>query len=140
MAAQAVRLTSDLLLANASLQHSRERIVAAGFDGYIQKLLAAGAIGLSLRKLDQTLELKHRAGMMKLVRADLFPAYDDDGGLLAVWIDGGPAQDSHGEVGTLPGWLLDVSPFSHVPNAPAVAIGPPLETIRTLPPWWFALT
>jgi ABC-2 type transport system permease protein len=22
----------------------------------------------------------------------------------------------------LPGWLLDVSPFSHVPNAPAVAI------------------
>lgn len=27
--------------------------------------------------------------------------YDDDGGLLAVWIDGGPAQDSHGEVGTL---------------------------------------
>jgi ABC-2 type transport system permease protein len=22
----------------------------------------------------------------------------------------------------LPGWLLDVSPFSHVPNAPAVAV------------------
>ncbi len=35
-----------------------------------------------MRKLDQTLELKHRAGMVKLVRADLFPAYDDDGGLL----------------------------------------------------------
>ena len=25
----------------------------------------------------------HRAGMVKLVRADLFPAYDEDGGLLA---------------------------------------------------------
>ena len=24
----------------------------------------------------------------------------------------------------LPGWLLDLSPFTHVPNAPAVAIGP----------------
>ena len=34
-------------------------------------------------KLDQTLELKHRAGLVKLVRADLFPAYDEDGGLLA---------------------------------------------------------
>ena len=29
------------------------------------------------------LELKHRAGLVKLVRADLFPAYDEDGGLLA---------------------------------------------------------
>jgi PAS domain-containing protein len=36
-----------------------------------------------VRKLDQTLELRHRAGMVKLVRADLFPAYDEDGGLLA---------------------------------------------------------
>ena len=36
-----------------------------------------------VRKLDQTLELKHRAGLVKLVRADLFPAYDEDGGLLA---------------------------------------------------------
>jgi ABC-2 type transport system permease protein len=24
----------------------------------------------------------------------------------------------------LPGWLLDLSPFTHVPNAPAVAISP----------------
>jgi PAS domain-containing protein len=36
-----------------------------------------------VRKLDQTLELKGRAGIVKLVRADLFPAYDEDGGLLA---------------------------------------------------------
>ena len=36
-----------------------------------------------VRKLDQTLELKHRAGLVKLVRADLFAAYDEDGGLLA---------------------------------------------------------
>jgi hypothetical protein len=36
-----------------------------------------------VRKLDQTVELRHRAGMTKLMRADLFPAYDEDGGLLA---------------------------------------------------------
>jgi PAS domain-containing protein len=36
-----------------------------------------------VRKLDQTLEMRHRAGIVKLVRADLFPAYDEDGGLLA---------------------------------------------------------
>ena len=36
-----------------------------------------------VRKLDQTLELRHRVGTRKLVRADLFPAYDKDGGLLA---------------------------------------------------------
>ena len=36
-----------------------------------------------VRKLDQTLELRSRAGIVKLVRADLFPAYDEDGGLLA---------------------------------------------------------
>jgi len=35
-----------------------------------------------VRQLDQTIELKHRAGMVKLMRADMFPAYDDDGGLL----------------------------------------------------------
>ena len=27
--------------------------------------------------------------------------YDDDGGLVATWIDGGPAQESKGEIGTL---------------------------------------
>ena len=35
-----------------------------------------------VRKLGQELELRTRAGITKPVTADLFPAYDDDGGLL----------------------------------------------------------
>ncbi len=36
-----------------------------------------------VRKLDQRLLLRHRSGLEKPVRVDLFPAYDEDGGLLA---------------------------------------------------------
>jgi hypothetical protein len=35
-----------------------------------------------VRKLDQPLTLRHRSGLTKPVRVDLFPAYDSDGGLL----------------------------------------------------------
>jgi PAS domain S-box-containing protein len=35
-----------------------------------------------VRKLDQHLTIRHRSGITKHVRADLFPAYDDDGGLM----------------------------------------------------------
>jgi hypothetical protein len=35
-----------------------------------------------VRRLDQRLAIKTRAGMAKDVTADFFPAYDDDGGLL----------------------------------------------------------
>jgi PAS domain-containing protein len=35
-----------------------------------------------VRKLDQRLSIRHRSGREKPVRVDLFPAYDDDGGLL----------------------------------------------------------
>ena len=35
-----------------------------------------------VRRLDERLELRTRAGRTKPVRADFFPAYDDDGGLL----------------------------------------------------------
>ena len=35
-----------------------------------------------VRRLDQRLAIKTRAGMEKDVTADFFPAYDDDGGLL----------------------------------------------------------
>ena len=35
-----------------------------------------------VRKLGQQLELVTRAGIRKPVTVDLFPAYDDDGGLL----------------------------------------------------------
>src|SRR6266513_475283 len=34
-----------------------------------------------VRKLDQPLVLRHRSGREKAVRVDLFPAYDEDGGL-----------------------------------------------------------
>ena len=36
-----------------------------------------------VRKLDQPLVMRHRSGIAKEVRVDLFPAYDEDGGLLA---------------------------------------------------------
>jgi PAS domain-containing protein len=36
-----------------------------------------------VRKLDQPLVLRHRAGFEKKVRCDFFPAYDQDGGMLA---------------------------------------------------------
>jgi hypothetical protein len=35
-----------------------------------------------VRRLGEALELRTRAGLMKPVTVDLFPAYDDDGGLL----------------------------------------------------------
>ena len=36
-----------------------------------------------VRKLDQRLTMRHRSGIEKPVRLDLFPGYDEDGGLLA---------------------------------------------------------
>ena len=36
-----------------------------------------------VRQMDQTLEIRHRSGIVKEVRVDLFPGYDEDGGLLA---------------------------------------------------------
>ena len=35
-----------------------------------------------MRRLDEKLELRTRAGHVKPITADFFPAYDDDGGLL----------------------------------------------------------
>ena len=40
------------------------------------------ALEWGVRRLDQPLELRTRAGQRKPVRADFFPAYDADGGLL----------------------------------------------------------
>ena len=36
-----------------------------------------------VRKLNQPMTLRHRSGIVKTVRVDLFPAYDEDGGLMA---------------------------------------------------------
>jgi hypothetical protein len=35
-----------------------------------------------VRRLGQELEVRTRAGLVKPVLVDLFPAYDDDGGIL----------------------------------------------------------
>jgi PAS domain-containing protein len=43
---------------------------------------AALALEYGVRRFDQKLTLRTRAGVKKVVRADFFPAYDEDGGLL----------------------------------------------------------
>jgi PAS domain S-box-containing protein len=40
------------------------------------------ALEWGVRRLDEQLELRTRAGQVKHIKADFFPAYDDDGGLL----------------------------------------------------------
>jgi PAS domain-containing protein len=51
-----------------------------GFDD--GKSPVALALEWGVRQLGAKLELRSRAGQVKLVTADIFPAYDDDGGLL----------------------------------------------------------
>jgi PAS domain S-box-containing protein len=43
---------------------------------------AALALEWGVRRFDQKLTMRTRAGVTKVVRADFFPAYDEDGGLL----------------------------------------------------------
>ena len=40
------------------------------------------ALEWGVRRLDERIELRSRAGSLKPVTADVFPAYDNDGGLL----------------------------------------------------------
>jgi PAS domain S-box-containing protein len=47
-----------------------------------EKSPAALALEWGVRRFDQRLALRTRAGIVKTVRADFFPAYDEDGGLL----------------------------------------------------------
>jgi len=56
-----------------------ESIGLSGFDG---KNPVEVAIEWGVRQLDQRLTLRTRSGTERSVIADLFPAYDDDGGLL----------------------------------------------------------
>jgi PAS domain S-box-containing protein len=44
------------------------------------------ALEWGVRRLDQTLTLRTRSGLRKPVRADFFPAYDEDGGLLVALV------------------------------------------------------
>ena len=52
----------------------------SGFDAGSNP--ARVALDWGVRRLDQPLELETRGGQRKRVRADFFPAYDADGGLL----------------------------------------------------------
>ena len=57
-----------------------ERLSLDGFeDGQNPVSLA---LEWGVRRLDEQLQLRTKAGVVKLITADLFPAYDDDGGLL----------------------------------------------------------
>ncbi len=57
-----------------------ERFGLSGFEA--ERDPAALALEWGVRRLDEQLELRTRAGQSKHVSADFFPAYDDDGGLL----------------------------------------------------------
>ena len=57
-----------------------ERFGLSGFDA--ERNPAQLALEWGVRRLGERLELKTRAGQLKAVTADFFPAYDDDGGLL----------------------------------------------------------
>jgi len=50
--------------------------------GLSDRTPVATALEWGVRRLGEQLQLKTRAGLAKGVTADLFPAYDDDGGLL----------------------------------------------------------
>jgi thioredoxin reductase (NADPH) len=59
-------------------------VEAFGLSGFAENANPVAIVmEWGVRKLDQPLVLRHRSGRAKPVRVDLFPAYDDDGGLLA---------------------------------------------------------
>ena len=60
----------------------RELSEAFALDGSDGPSPAEIAVEWGVRKLDQPLALITSAGVRKQVRADFFPAYDEDGGLL----------------------------------------------------------
>ena len=58
-------------------------IEAFGLEGFeAGKNPIAFALEWGVRRLGEQLELRSRAGQVKPVTADVFPAYDDDGGVL----------------------------------------------------------
>ena len=61
----------------------RKVVEAFGLAGFEQdQNPVVIALEWGVRRLGEQLELRSRAGSIKPVRADIFPAYDDDGGLL----------------------------------------------------------
>ena len=60
----------------------RDVIEALGLSGFDGENPAKVALEWGVRRLGQKLELRSRAGNVKPVTGDFFPAYDEDGGLL----------------------------------------------------------
>ena len=61
----------------------RSVVEALGLQGFPDRQNPIDvALEWGVRKLDQDLELRSRAGVVKKVTADVFPAYDEDGGVL----------------------------------------------------------
>ena len=56
--------------------------------GFSDASPASLSLEWGVRRLGERLELRTRSGRMKPVRADFFPAYDDDGGLLVALAPG----------------------------------------------------
>jgi len=60
----------------------REVMAALHLNGPAEPNPAEVAVEWGVRQLDRALTLTTRAGVAKRIRADFFPAYDEDGGLL----------------------------------------------------------
>jgi len=61
----------------------KDVVEAFGLDGFENgKSPVAVALEWGVRQLGARLELRSRAGQVKAVTADIFPGYDNDGGLL----------------------------------------------------------
>jgi PAS domain-containing protein len=64
----------------------RDVVDAFGLDGFdTAKNPVKLALEWDVRRMGEQLELSTRAGIRKPVRADFFPAYDTDGGLLVAF-------------------------------------------------------
>ena len=61
----------------------KDIVEAFGLDGFENgKSPVAVALEWGVRQLGAKLELRSRAGQVKAITADIFPGYDNDGGLL----------------------------------------------------------
>jgi PAS domain S-box-containing protein len=61
----------------------KDVVEAFGLGGFEEgKSPVALALEWGVRRLGEKIELRSRAGQVKPVTADVFPAYDDDGGIL----------------------------------------------------------
>ena len=61
----------------------KDVVAGFGLGGFEEgKSPVALALEWGVRRLGEKIELRSRAGQVKSVTADVFPAYDDDGGVL----------------------------------------------------------